>query len=126
MKTNEQLVLWTQADLRHFAANAGRDTQYVVVELDPGEFAHWHRCGFVVAVCFSRQWLAWANSQACHTLKCLEQFLLNHYGKPTGPADTRPWNRYVSLAESVEWIVMRDPRVLTLALLSITPNDTTF
>jgi hypothetical protein len=117
---------WTRKDMQNFSEIISRDVQYVAVDLISDDFAHWQQCGFTVAFCFSRHWLSWAGSEASHVHRCVEQFLINQYGRQSGPANTRQWNKYISLEQNLEWIVMRDPRVLSLALLCISYKNDTF
>jgi hypothetical protein len=90
-------------------------------EFDPEdrELDRWYQQGYRAAFCFSRRATAWKDSDASRMFAGVKQRYTEQFGEPRGPASDREWNLYVSLADGEEWIVVRNPALITLALLSV-------
>ena len=95
-------------------------------EFDPadGELRQWYQYGYRAAFCFSRRATAWKESEASRVFAGVRKMFTDSFGEPRGPASDREWNQYVSLADGEEWIVVRNPSLITLALLTVDLRET--
>lgn len=92
-----------------------------VIEFDPedGEINYWYQQGFRAGFCFNRQSLGWSSSEAAKVFTGVVDLYTKSFGDPIGPAETRMWNRYISLADEETWIVVKNPALITLALMTV-------
>jgi hypothetical protein len=94
---------------------------WLAFEFDPADkdLDFWQQLGYRAGFVFNRANLSWSRSDACAMYGEVLRYFENTLG-PIGhrPAGQRPWNRYVSLVDQREWIVVCNPALITLALLA--------
>lgn len=92
-----------------------------VIEFDPAdtEINYWYQQGFRAGFCFDRNSLRWGMSEAAKVFKGVVDLYTQSFGDPVGPAEKRVWNRYISLADEETWVVVKNPTLITLALMTV-------
>lgn len=111
----------TRHDFRSWLHDVNNREGWGCFEFDPedGELRQWYQYGYRAAFCFSRRQLSWKETEASQVYSSVKKMFTGSFGEPRGPASGREWNQYVSLADSEEWIVVRNPALITLALLTV-------